>query len=243
MPTDDWIRPALDYICSWLEFQMRQSELPGCAIAIARHGRIILDEAFGCADLTTGEAFTPRHRFRVASHSKSFTAAGVMKLREWGRLKLDDPVGDYIADLHPRVAATTIAQLLSHSAGIVRDGNDSGQFQDRRPFLNAKELLSDLRNPPVVDPNTRFKYSNHGFGLLGLVIEEITGEPYASWIKREIVEAAGLEETEPDMPLPAGTPFARGHTAKLPVGRRLVIPGDFSTKRHPPGRRFCQHSA
>jgi CubicO group peptidase (beta-lactamase class C family) len=238
MPTDDWISPALGYVRLWLGFQMRQSEHPGCAIAIAHHGRIILDEAFGCADLATGEAFTPRHRFRVASHSKSFTAAGIMKLRERGRLKLDDPVGDYIADLHPRVAASTIAQLLSHSAGIIRDGNDAGQFQDRRPFPNTEELLSDLKNPPVIDPNTRFKYSNEGFSLLGLVIERITGEPYASWIKHEVVQAARLEETEPDMPLPVGTAFARGHTTKLPLGRRLVIPGDFSTNALRPAGGF-----
>jgi CubicO group peptidase (beta-lactamase class C family) len=238
MPTDNWISPALDYAPSWLEFQMRQSEHPGCAIAIAHHGRIILDQAFGCADLSTGEVFTPRHRFRVASHSKSFTAAGILKLREQGRLKLDDAVGDYVPDLHPRVAATKIAQLLAHSAGIIRDGSDNGQFVDRRPFLNAEELLNDLKGPPAIEPNTRFKYSNHGFSLLGIVIEKITGERYTSWIKREIIEAAGLEETEPDMPLPSGTPFARGHTGKLPLGRRLVIPGDFSTNAIRPAGGF-----
>ena len=238
MSDDSWIGPALDYVLSWLEFQMRQSELPGCAIAVAHRGRVILEKAFGCADQSSGDAFTPRHRFRIASHSKSFTAAGIMKLREQGRLKLDDSVGDFVPDLHPKVAATTIAQLLSHSAGIIRDGTDSGQFADRRPFPDAEEILADLKNPPAIEPNTRFKYSNHGFGLLGLVIEKITGEPYNSWIKREIVEAAGLEETEPDMPLPAGAPFARGHTGKLPLGRRLVIPGDFSTNAVRPAGGF-----
>ena len=83
--------------------------------------------------------------------------------------------------------------------------------------------------PPAIEPNTRFKYSNHGFGLLGLVIEAITGEPYPVWIKREIVDAAGLRETEPNMPLAKGVPFARGHTRRLPLGRRLVIPGDNPT--------------
>ncbi len=68
------------------------------------------------------------------------------------------------------------------------------------------------------------KYSNHGYGLLGLIIKAITGEPYAKWIKREIVDAAGLKETTPDMPLKRGTPFARGHTGRILLGRRLVIP-------------------
>ena len=61
------------------------------------------------------------------------------------------------------------------------------------------------------------------------MIEAITGEPYPVWIKREIVDAAGLKETVPNMPLAKGTPFARGHTRRQPLGRRLVIPGDNST--------------
>src|SRR5215470_17103965 len=144
-----------------------------------------------------GTPLTPRYRFRVASHSKSFTAAGIMKLRDKDKLRLD-----------------------------VRVGPDGGQFLDRRPFLNAKELRAQLTTAPAIEPNTRFKYSNHGYGLVGFVIEAVTGEPYLSWIKREIVDAAGLDETFPDVPLPQGTPLACGHSSKLPLGRRVVIPGD-----------------
>ena len=226
---DRWLGAALDYIPRWLEFQMRQTELPGCVIAIARRGRVVLEQAFGHADLERGIPLTPRHRFRVASHSKSFTAAGIMKLRERGKLHLDDPAGTFVRDLHPRVARAAIAQLLSHSAGLVRDGWDAGQWQDRRPFRSEAELRADLKLAPILEPNTRFKYSNHGYGLAGLVIEAITHEPYRSWIKREIVDAVGLEETQPDVPLPRGTPMARGHSGKWPLGRRAVIPGDNST--------------
>jgi CubicO group peptidase (beta-lactamase class C family) len=135
---------------------------PGCVVAIAFKDRIVLEQAFGCADLSTGERLTPRHRFRVASHSKSFTAAGVMKLRERGKLKLDDPIGDYVAKLNLTIARATIGQVLSHSAGITRDGRDCGQFDGRRPYLSESEVLADLAADPVVDPNSRFKYSNHG---------------------------------------------------------------------------------
>ena len=67
---------------------------------------------------------------------------------------------------------------FSHSAGVVRDGPDSGQFVDRRPFLSPTELRADLEKAPILKPNARFKYSNHGYGLLGLAIEAVTGEPY-----------------------------------------------------------------
>ena len=223
---DRWLSAALDYIPRWLEFQMQASQQPGCIVAIARRDNVVLERAFGHANLDTGEKLTPRHRFRIASHTKSFTAAGVLKLREQRKLKLDDAAGDYVEGLHPDLARVTIAQLLSHSAGVIRDGEDAGQFLDRRPYLNETELRAELKLPLVIAPGTRMKYSNHGFGLLGLIIKAITGEPYATWIKREIVDAAGLKETMPDMPLPRGTPFARGHTGRILLGRRLVIPGN-----------------
>ncbi len=226
---EKWLQAALDYVPSWVEFQLRMSEQPGCIIAVVNRDRVLLEHAFGHADLATGEHLTPRHRFRMASHSKSFTAAGIMKLCERRKLRLDDPVGQHVSRLHPRVAEATIRQLLSHSAGLTRDGADSGQFSGRRPFLDTEELLADLRMPPPIEPNSRFKYSNHGFGLLGLVIEAVTGEPFKTWIKREIIAAAGLDETEPDMPIAAGTPFAHGHSSKLLLGRRLSIPGDYPT--------------
>jgi CubicO group peptidase (beta-lactamase class C family) len=238
-----WLASALDYIPRWIDFQMRMSQQPGCIVAIAHRGAIVLERAFGSANLTTGEALTPRHRFRVASHSKSFTAAGILKLREQGKLRLDDAAGLYVDGLHAAVARATIAQLLSHSAGLVRDGSDAGQFLDRRPFVSARELKDDLKTPPVIEANTRFKYSNHGYGLLGLIIEAVTGEPYRTWIKRAVVDAAGLEETAPDMPLPPGVPFARGHTGRVLLGRRLIIPGDFATHAIGPAGGFVSTAA
>jgi CubicO group peptidase (beta-lactamase class C family) len=235
---DNWLKPALDYIPQWLEYQMRETEQPGCVIAVVHKGRVVLEQAFGYADIGERVPLTPRHRFRVASHSKSFTAAGIMKLREAGKLGLDDRVGQYVPGLHPAVAEATIAQLLSHSAGIIRDGTDSGQWADRRPFLDAAELRADLAAAPVIEANTRFKYSNHGYGLVGFVIEALTETPYRSWIKQAIIDAARLDETEPDMPLASSVPVARGHSARLPLGRRVVIPGDNPTNALAPATGF-----
>ena len=233
-----WLSAAIDYIPTWIELQLRASGQPGCAVAVALKDKVLLEQAFGAADLSTGEKLTPRHRFRVASHSKSFTAAGAMKLREQGKLKLDDPIGDYVCKLNPAIARTTIGQVLSHSAGITRDGRDVGQYDGRRPYLSAREVLADLAADPVIEPNSRFKYSNHGFALLGLMIEAIVNEPYAAWIKREIVDAAGLKETTPDMPLPTGARFARGHSSKLLLGERVIFPGDFSQNAIAPAGGF-----
>jgi D-alanyl-D-alanine carboxypeptidase len=225
----DWLSPAVEYIESWTELQQRRLDLPGLAIAIRDPDGLRLDAAFGVADLGTGARLTPKHRFRVASHSKTFTAAGIMKLREAGRLRLDDAVGQYVDGLAPAIAGATVAQLLSHTAGICRDGTDAAQWSDRGPFLDETALRHDLAAGSAIDANTRMKYSNHGYGLLGLVIEQVTGEPYTRWMRREVIDAAGLEQTYPDAPLPARVPFSRGHTGKLLLGERLVIPGDNPT--------------
>ena len=119
-------------------FSCGRRSSPAASSRIAHRGKVVAEYAFGHANLATGEKLTPRHRFRIASHSKSFTAAGIMKLRERRKLRLDDPVGQYVKGLHPQVAETTIAQLLSHSAGLTRDGADSGQFTDSRPYLEPE---------------------------------------------------------------------------------------------------------
>ncbi|MDO9712750.1 serine hydrolase domain-containing protein [Paracraurococcus lichenis] len=237
---DTRLNRAIAYIQRWTEFQTRLRRQPGCAVSVVQGGRVLLEAAFGVADVATGESLTPRHRFRVASHSKAFTAAGILLLRERGALRLDDPAGQFVSNLHSAVASTTLGQLLAHAAGLPRDGVDGGAaFTDRRPFADAAGLLADLALPPPLEAGLRFKYSNHGYGLLGLVIEAATGEPYTAWIGREVVAAAGLEETSADISyVPEGVPLARGHSAELPLGRRLVIPGDNPTGALAPATGF-----
>jgi CubicO group peptidase (beta-lactamase class C family) len=238
-----WLEPALAYVADWLAFQIRVTEQPGCIVAVAHKGELVFEAAFGKASLATGEPLTPRHRFRVASHSKTFTATAVMKLREQGRLTLDDRAGDHVRGLHPDVASATLAQLLSHTAGIMRDGPDCAYWVDRAPFLDEAALRSELAEPPSIGAAERLKYSNHGFGLAGMVIEAVTGEPYRDWVRREVIDAAGLAETTPDVPIAPGVPFARGHSGKALHGRRLTIPGDQSTHALAPATGFVSTAA
>ncbi len=237
-----WLPAALDYVSSWLDFQRRHHDQPGCAIAIADGDGIVLEAAFGAADLATGEPLTPRHGFRIASHSKTFTAAGILRLVEAGALRLDDRVGDHVPGLHPDAAAATLAQVLSHSAGLIRDGRDAGYFIDRTPNPDRAQIVAELARPPVLPASQRFKYSNYGFALLGLVIEAATGEPYADWIAREVVARTGLAETQPDITLWRG-PMAKGHSPLQPLGRRVVVPGDNPGEAMVPAAGFVATAA
>jgi CubicO group peptidase (beta-lactamase class C family) len=224
----EWLDAALAYAGRWMDYQVKAAEQPGCVVAVAKGGTVLWERAFGVADLRTGEALTVAHRFRVASHSKTFTAAGIMKLHEAGRLHLDDRIGIHVPGLHALVAEATIAQLLAHASGTMRDGNRSPHWQVRAPFFDEAALRAELARPLAIDANSRFKYSNLGFGLLGLAIEAITGEPYTRWITREVVGASELASTAPDMPLAAGTPLAMGHSGRMPFGRGTIT-GDQPT--------------
>ncbi|MDE0242726.1 MAG: serine hydrolase [bacterium] len=224
-----WLSNAIRYVDEWLDFQMRLTRQPGCVLAFANKGRITFEKAYGHADIARRQRMTPRHRFRVASHSKSFTATAILRLKEEGKLRLDEPVGAYVEGLHPSVSSATLSQLLSHGAGVVRDGRDAGQWIDERSFADEAELRAALAQPLVIPSDSRMKYSNHGFGLLGLVIESVTGETYGSWVARNVLRPSGLGETTPDMPIAGGAPLARGHGTNLPLDRRYVIPADNPT--------------
>lgn len=224
----DWVKPALDYVQSWLDFQVRQADLPGLQFAVRNHGELVAARAYGKPAASAGALLTNEHVFRVASHSKTFTAAAIMKLVDAGKVRLDDRADMHVDGLHPAIGTATIRQLLSHSAGVVRDGADAAYWQLRRPFLSASELRDALTQPPIIEANTRLKYTNHGFGLLGLVIERVTGESYNSWIAREIVGAAGLERTWPDIP-PDRAKLARGHGIRALTGVRRENTLDVAT--------------
>lgn len=240
---DKWLKAALDYIPGWMEFQMRIFQRPGCSAAITHRGRVVFEGAWGFADVARKKPMTPRHRFRVASHSKSFTAAGIMKLREQRALRLDDPVGEYVENLNRGVADATLLQVLSHGAGISRDGADPKFWSEERPFLDNAGLRRELSVPPVISAATRLKYSNHGYGLLGLVIEAVTGEAYADWIRREIVDAAGLSETDPDMRPALRGRMALGYSGKTLLGRRVAIPAQMPTHAMMPAAGFVSTAA
>ncbi|MEZ5658875.1 MAG: serine hydrolase domain-containing protein [Burkholderiaceae bacterium] len=242
------VRPdAAMVLDPWLRHQIQTHAQPGVAVAVADRGALVFDACYGLADLTTGERLTPEHRLRVASHSKSFTAAAIMVLRERGLLELSDPLGRFITGLHPAVAARPLSALLTHTAGLTRDGADSGQWGARRPFKTRDELLVELAEGPVIEPGSRFKYSNHGYAMLGMVIESVTGQAYRHWMAEALLGPLGLHSTLPDTPIgnPAsrGWRLAHGHSAVWPLGRRVPVDVGMSTDALAPAGGFISTAA
>jgi CubicO group peptidase (beta-lactamase class C family) len=218
---------TLDFIDSWLTLREKWAELPGFAVAIHKDGQMVFNKAYGYANVATGEAMTVDHVFRIASHSKSFTAAAIMQLQEAGKLRIDDALVMYLPWLATHTDArwrqVTIRQLLSHSAGLVRDGLDSDYWQLRRSFPTRDELQAEILQADLVfESNVQMKYSNFGYGLLGLVIEVASGDSYSNYVTAHIFEPLGLTHTSTDYG--ATQPLATGYTRRTLQKDRFAFP-------------------
>jgi CubicO group peptidase (beta-lactamase class C family) len=215
------------YLESWLEHQRRRLRVPGVQAAVRVGDRVVVDTALGVADVTTGEPLTSRHLFRIASHSKTFTATAVLQLVEAGRLRLDDPIAAWVPALTgTALAGVTIRELLGHQGGVVRDGRDNDHWQLLRPFPDAERLTGvAVDEGAVLGRNEHFKYSNIGYSLLGLAIEAVTGTGYAAHVQAAVIDRLGLPDTRPEWDAARAGEYAAGHTGLLDgEDERLTIP-------------------
>lgn len=180
----------------------------GLAMGIVRDGRLESFHAEGVADIASHEPITEDTAFRIASVSKTFTAAAVLQLWERGLIDLDGPANDYLRAfrLVPARASwrpATVRHLLTHTAGIrellhlsgllhMRDLGDTVEAGRRVPPL-AEIYRGGLRLD--AEPGTRFMYSSHGFATLSQIVEDVTGMPLARYLRERVLEPLGMERT------------------------------------------------
>lgn len=219
---------TLEYVGRWLQYRTWHARIPGVQAAVAEQGRVVLSEAFGLADVERGTPLTPRHLFQIASHSKTFTAVAVLQLVERGAVRLDDPVGRYVPELaggRSPVGDVTVFELLSHGAGIIRDGYDSDYWQTRRPFPADDEVVAlAVASGEVYGRQERMKYSNIGFGLLGQVVAAASGVPYDDYVREYVVGRLGLRDTGPELEPERESEAAIGYSAFSAFDRRMPLP-------------------
>lgn len=219
------VRSAGDYFESWLGFRQDFLRVPGVQAALWYDAGVVTSSAHGLADAETGTALTSSHLFRIASHSKMFTATAVMRLVEDGRLRLDDPLAARLGWLAATpVGDRTVRELLAHGGGVIRDGQDGDFWQLARAFPDEKALRAVVADGADILPaNQQFKYSNIGYGLLGLVIEAVTGTSYADFLQKNVVDRLGLAHTGPELDPARSGDYAAGYTALAYADRRLRV--------------------
>ncbi|WP_233492212.1 serine hydrolase [Blastococcus sp. TF02A-30] len=220
------LRAASGYLRSWVEAQAAHRRVPGVQVAMRSGDELVLSAAVGLADAVSGAPLTTRHLFRIASHSKTFTATAVLQLVEAGRMRLDDPIAQHVPELAGSpVGRATVRELLGHQSGVIRDGEHADFWQLGTPFPDRAGVVAEvLRAGAVHARNEHFKYSNTGYALLGLAIEAVTGTTYAEHTRAAILEPLGLRDTGAEYDPARAGEFAAGHTGLLlGEGTREVI--------------------
>lgn len=226
MPLFDTVQALAPYLQSWLEYQRDLARVPGVQVAVRVNGELAASFALGVANEATGQELTPRHLFRIASHSKTFTATAVFQLVETGALRLDDLAGRWLPELVGSPAAgLTVRALLGHQSGINRDGADSDYWQQLCDFPNRDALITLCRADAVFAPDQFFKYSNMGYSLLGLIIEAVSGQTYEEYIAAHITGPLTLTNLGPELPQEREPELAAGHSGRLAGNdARRVLP-------------------
>lgn len=218
-----------------LDAQMEALHVPAVSMAAIRNGRVDWAEAYGVTSLGGAKA-TTRTIFEAASMSKPVTAVGVMKLVEEGRIDLDVDANHYLKRWKiPDNAFTaekkvTVRELLDHTSGI---GTHNGVIYDPSQPIPTMLQVADgekpARTPPVrveAVPGTKFAYANGGYLVLALLIEDVTGETFAHYMKRAVLDPMGMKDSTFDTPLPPGW-GARAATGYWEDGKSAIPPAKF----------------
>jgi CubicO group peptidase (beta-lactamase class C family) len=199
--------------------EQRDKRLPSITVSVMRDGELAWETAVGAADVETRREATPDTQYRIGSITKTFTAAAVMQLRDEGRLDLEDTLDKHVEGAKH---APTIRRLLSHTSGLQRETHDDAWLQQR--FADIDELLHTLdRAEGVLAPGARYHYSNLAFALLGILVERVSGIPYAQYVETKLLAPLGLEHTsfEPQDGAATGylvQPYVEGVWTEAPVG-------------------------
>ncbi|GAB3601417.1 serine hydrolase domain-containing protein [Microbacterium tumbae] len=217
---------AAAYLPSLVEAQVRHYRAVGAQVAVRTEDGLIASFAVGAADASTGEPLRTDHLFRIASHSKTFTGTAILQLVEASRIRLDDAIGLHVPELDGTgIGAATIRELLEHQSGIQRDGASADFWQLEYPFPDRGALVAEiLAHGTIAARNEHFRYSNVGYSLLGLAIENASGQTYAEYCRTHIIEPLGLARTGAEYDPARAAEYAAGHTGLL-LGEdeRLVI--------------------
>ncbi|MFN8817275.1 MAG: serine hydrolase domain-containing protein [bacterium] len=189
------------------------------AVLAAKDGQVIAATGVGFADASGTVPNTPATLFEIASLSKQFTAAAILRLQQDGKLNIDDPIATHLPGVPEDCSSITIAHLLHHTSGIP-GGNSQGAGSDL-----AAVLPLFLKGGPRHTPGTRFGYWNQGYALLAEIITRASGQDYPAYSTHALFTPAGLRHTLfTGDAAPAGAVVAIGRSARGPSRSALDHP-------------------
>lgn len=212
--------PAIDQI---FRDYATAHRIPGMVWGLVIDGKLAHTGATGVRDLASNTPVTPETVFRIASMTKSFTTLAVLKLRDAGKLSLDDRVSKWIPEFAVMELPTkdspplTVRQLLSHSAGFPEDN----PWGDQQLAASDADLTAWLKRgiPFSTPPGTRYEYSNYAFGLLGRIVTKASGISYERYVRAEILGKLHMDSSTLE--------FSEVPQARRAIGYRLKPDGTY----------------
>ncbi len=187
---------------AFIRKQMFERNIPSVAVAVARDGKIIWEEAFGWADRENRIAATPHTVYSLASISKPITATGLMILKERGKIDLDRPVNDYLGEAKIKVrvgnpADATVRRVANHTAGLPL--HYQFFYEDETYRAPSRDETIRRYANSVTAPGEKHEYSNLGYGILDYVIERVSAKSYAEFMRTEVFQPLGLTHMSVDI--------------------------------------------
>ena len=210
---------------AWLDGQIEYRALPGIVVGVVAGDDLVWAKGFGLADIKAKKPMTAETRFRMASHSKLFTATSIMQLREQGKVRLDDPVSKHLPWFRVKPAGDddspiTVEQLLTHSSGLPREANAHWTTLE---FPTTEEIRSLINNREAAfAPSVRWKYSNLAYTIAGNVVEAASGMTWADYVQANIFGPLGMTSSSVDKNVEN---MAVGYGARTPnAAERTIMP-------------------
>ncbi len=214
---------------------MRDETIPGGVVVIVKDGKVLMKKGYGFADIEAGRKVdADRTLFRIASMSKLFVATSVMQLVDQGRIDLDAPADRYLQTplrlRYPR--PVTVRNLITHTAGF--EDAYTGIFDAPGTVAPALQRVIDASLPQqAFPPGTWPAYSNHGFVVLGRIVERVSGQAYADYVEQHVLAPLGMRNSTAHQPVP---PDLRAQVVTgYDVEHGRPIPRPFETVSASPG--------
>ena len=188
--------------------ELKALNTPGAAVAVVKGDRIVYAKGFGFASIETKAPVQSEMLFRLGSTTKMFVGVAMCKLEEQGKIQFHEPISKYVAGLPPKIGRLTIHQCLTHTAGLTDESPMHGLHDDSALANGVRSLKEDFF---FTEPGKIYSYSNAGYWIAGLVLEEVTKKPFADAMEELVFRPLGMQRTT-FRPLVAMTyPLAIGH--------------------------------
>ncbi|MCP1182754.1 serine hydrolase [Paenibacillus sp. 1781tsa1] len=191
---------ATAFLDSFFDSAEAKAHYVGASVVVVKDGKVLAEKGYGYADQENKTSIDPKNTaFRVASVSKTFTAAAVMQLVEQGKVDLQADFQTYVKGLkfdNPFDKPVTVENLLTHTTGFeIRDPQQEDIHTDFDKYI-AMEDYAQQHMPPVVrEPGSAYMYDNFSFLLLGMIVENVSGEPFESYMQQHIFKPLGMDNS------------------------------------------------